>query len=186
MEVSEKEKSLKSLWTLGSVCSIIFRSFSILCLIASIFCLIGVIGSPFIPWAKAVEQVEANVAGDTSFTKYLSVKVAEVACVTGLLSLVVSMFICHYCDKLFLNIKTEGTPFRKDNVRLLNRIGIVSLIQALAVPAIVSIITTATSTGAVLSYPFSGANVVFGLLIFALSMVFKYGVSLQDEADTTL
>jgi len=186
MENTEKEKTLKSLTTLGKVCSVIFKIFSILCLIAAIICLIGIIASPFVPWAEAVKQIENNVTGDISFTKYLNVTYAEVACVIGLLSLVAAMFSTHFCDQLFYNLKKEGTPFRKDNVILLNKIGIVALIQALAIPAVLSIITAATKTQDAFSGTFSGVSVVFGLLIFALSLVFKYGVSLQDEADTTL
>lgn len=186
MEITEKEKTVKSLRTLGSVCSVLFKIFSILCLIAAVICFGAIIAAPFVPWSDAVDFITKNVTGDISFTKYLNVKYAEVACVTGLCSLVVAMVSTHLCDLLFFNIKKEGTPFRKSNVALLNKIGIVALVQAVGLPIVYAIITNATGTQDVFTSSFSGVALVFGLLIFALSLVFKYGVTLQDEADTTL
>ncbi|MFA6625183.1 MAG: DUF2975 domain-containing protein, partial [Bacilli bacterium] len=99
---------------------------------------------------------------------------------------VASMFGTDLSYHLFRNIKKEGTPFRSTNVSLLNKIGVVSLIQGVGIPCISTIITLSTKTSDLFTGTISGVSIIFGLLIFALSLVFKYGVSLQDEADTTL
>ena len=186
MNSKERKDDLKFLRKVSSICSVVFKIFSVLCFIAAIVCLIFMIVSPFIPWDETIKFVKDNIQVDAKVIDYLNIRYAEVGCVIGLISFVASMFGTDLSYHLFRNIKKEGTPFRSTNVSLLNKIGVVSLIQGVGIPCISTIITLSTKTSDLFTGTISGVSIIFGLLIFALSLVFKYGVSLQDEADTTL
>jgi len=184
---NESEKAKKALIVISKICYVIAFILMILCFVAAGFSLIGIAVAPFMPydWIKDFVLAHPNSYHDTAFLAYINVKYAEVACVYGLLGAGVSGVSMLFARNLFGSIKEANTPFAEKAVSSLNMIGLLALIQAIAVPVVLSIVTAATGTGDTFN-SWNFGNVFFALFIFAISLVFKYGVSLQKQADTTL
>jgi hypothetical protein len=181
------ENSKKTLVTISKVCYVISYVLMILAYIACGLCLVGIIVGAFIPYSKIVDYVNAHpeISPTTDWLSYANVTYVEVACLSGLLSTGVGATIILFARNLFKGIRDENTPFSSNSVHNLNLIGILSLVQALGLPIIMSIVIAATKTGASFN-AWNSSNIIFALFIFALSLVFKYGVYLQHESDTTL
>ncbi len=91
--------------------------------------------------------------------------------------------------RLFANMRDNYTPFTMENAQLFKRMAIWMIVASI-VPA-----TVGQAVGAacakLLELPFhaefgDGFSVISVLVLFAMSMVFKYGCALQEQADTTL
>lgn len=188
--MKEKHSTKETLRKIGHVADIISIIIFVLCCVAAAGGFLGLIISPFIdwPWWRDIISQSANRAGNTLSwdVSNLTIKNAEIVSVQSLLSSGISGLLVFYCHLLFKNIAREGTPFIDANVHLLISIGIISLVRALAVPLVLTIIFAATGTESIFTSGFSGIGIIVALFVFALSLVFKYGAELQKEADTTL
>jgi len=88
---------------------------------------------------------------------------------------------------LLLSIKKDETPFNLKNVRLLKVIAI--LLMALEpLEVIAARIPVAMSDGTFTSMRYfpSGSMLVVGIVVLCVSLIFKYGISLQTQFDETL
>jgi len=83
----------------------------------------------------------------------------------GIMQSVVTIVVLRFCKGLFVLLKDSGTPFRIEVVKSLRKTAIALLVLG------------------VISEP--AAWIAAGIA-YVLSMVFEYGVSLQNESDTTL
>lgn len=187
--MESKEKTLKTITTISSVAYVISKIIFVFACIGAAVGILGMIISPFIDWNWVQSSIQkgAEAANQTwNWISKVNLTSAEVSCTNALLGGTVGAFLSYYCYSLFRNIKEKQTPFDKANSSYLTKIGITSLIQAFGVPLIMLIITSATKTSDIFSSKVSGVSLVFALFIFTLSLIFKYGSSLQEEADTTL
>lgn len=187
--MESKEKTLKTITTISSVAYIISKIIFVLVCIGAGLGLLGMIISPFIDWSWVQSSIQkgADSLGETwNWINKVNLVNAEVSCAYSLSNGVVAAFLSYFCYSLFKNIKVKKTPFDKENSSYLTKIGVISLIQAFGVPLFMLIITASTKTSDVFSSKVSGASLVLALFIFTLSLIFKYGSSLQEEADTTL
>lgn len=187
METSEIDKTKKTLVTISKVAYVFAYIIMILCFMAAGFGFVGMIASAFLPYGDIISYIsshpELNVAA--SVLDKINISYAEVGCTFGVVYGGIAGVSSFFVKKLFHSIHKEGTPFTESAVKSLNMIGIFSLIQAIVVPGFFAILTNLTNTK-IMNPSFLGTPVVFALFIFALSLVFKYGVVLQHEADATL
>ena len=88
---------------------------------------------------------------------------------------------------LLLSVKKDETPFNLKNVRLLKSIAILLMVLE-PLEVIASRIPTVLSdnTVAVMTYFPSGSIFVAGIVVYCISLVFKYGITLQKQFDETL
>ncbi len=91
--------------------------------------------------------------------------------------------------RLFANIRDCYTPFTAENAELFKKMAIWMIIVSV-VPAMAGQIVGKTCA-VIIGIPFSaefadGFSIIAVLVLFAMSMVFKYGCALQEQADTTL
>jgi hypothetical protein len=188
----KKVKSTKeTLRQIGRVASLISEILGVFVLVGAAFAAIGVIVAPFVDFA-ALQQLITDIATDNNLAlswdvTLLNLRNVEVVCVGALLNSAVEAVLLYFVTHLFRNIYEEGTPFTDKNVKCLVNIGIVSLIQSLGVGAVMGIVYDVTGTEALFHNVFTnGPGFIIALFVFALSLVFKYGVELQKEADATL
>jgi len=182
--MDEKEKSRIRLVKISHVGSILFKILAIVCLVASALALAGLIASFFIDWGWVQSEITSHKANPSFDVSLLNTTNAAVACTSGFLGAGTGAVNLYFIYRLFEAIYQAKTPFTLAAVKNLNIIGIVSLAQSIGVSLFMSILIGVTH--AALSTSGWGMSVGFALFIFLLSLVFRYGVSLQKESDTTL
>lgn len=180
----EKEKNRIRLVKISHIGSILFKILAILCLVASALALSGLIASFFIDWGWVQSEITSHKANPSFDVSLLNMTSAAVACTSGFLGAGTGAVNLYFVHRLFETIYQAKTPFTGAAVKNLNVIGIVSLAQSIGVSLFMSILVGATH--AAISTSGWGMSVGFALFIFLLSLVFRYGVSLQEESDTTL
>lgn len=117
---------------------------------------------------------------------------AKYAAMTSLFSMFISICLPLYGIKQVLNIlkstANDISPFIMDNVRSLKRLAYTIIIYSAALDLLRSLLCSIFVTKI---YPIDLSNihlsgVLIGGLIFVIADIFKYGVFLQKEFDTTL
>jgi len=106
-------------------------------------------------------------------------------CITGICVGVIALLVLHHVGRLSMNIYKNNTPFTKENVLHLEMIAIVTIIGAFAVP-IASTISAYALDAPGAAYPFNILLLFTGLLVYFMSLIFRYGTALQKESDETL
>lgn len=182
--MDEKERSRIRLVKISHVGSILFKILAIICLVASVLALIGLVASMFIDWGWVQNEITSNIASPGFDVGLLNITNATVACTYGFLGAGTGAVNLYFIYRLFKVVYQTKTPFTDAAVKNLNIIGIVSLAQSIGVSLFMSILIGATH--AAISTSGWGMSVGFALFIFLLSLIFRYGVSLQKESDTTL
>ena len=180
----EKEKNRIRLVKISHIGSILFKILAILCLVASALALSGLIASFFVDWGWVQSEITSHKANPSFDVSLLNTTNAAVACTSGFLGAGTGAVNLYFVHRLFETIYQAKTPFTAAAVKNLNVIGIVSLAQSIGVSLFMSILVGATHVA--ISTSGWGMSVGFALFIFLLSLVFRYGVSLQEESDTTL
>jgi hypothetical protein len=97
--------------------------------------------------------------------------------------------ILYHVDRLFTDIHRDNTPFTDDNARYLVIIAILVVVCAIVIPIMgywAQTIDTAADSVYYQPYGFSILPLFVALLLYFLSLVFKYGAKLQKESDETL
>jgi hypothetical protein len=185
-----KKSTKRTLQTIGKVAYVISKIIFILGLIGASIGLTCMISAAFVNWEWVRETIiDFAQQHDLTLTwdvGTLTLKNAEVLSFGVLVKCGSGAVLTYFLMKLFGNIKDEGTPFTDSNVKLLMAVGITCLVEAFGVSLLLDIVVRATQTGAIFNYGSNFPNLIIALLVFALALVFKYGVELQKEADTTL
>ena len=101
-----------------------------------------------------------------------------------ILYLYIISLILKHLGKLFTNINGGETPFTLDNVEHMKKMGIF-MIAAIIMPAVISIIFK-LFTDVDLDLSLSLIDVVQILFIMSMTLIFKYGYSLQDGSKKTI
>jgi hypothetical protein len=109
-----------------------------------------------------------------------------VVCAAGLAVLAIGLLILYCLDRILDNIREAGTPFTDENVKGLRRIAVLVLIAAIAVPVIGFILVKITDAGSNVMIEFNPFLLFVAVLVYFVSLIFKYGVALQKESDETL
>ena len=99
--------------------------------------------------------------------------------------ILISIQICALL--LLLSIKKEETPFSLKNVKLLRAIAILLLVlEPLKVIAARIPLVMGDGTFTSMVYLPSGSVLAVGIVVYCVSLVFKYGITLQKQFDETL
>jgi hypothetical protein len=189
--MKEKRTTKQTLILIGKIGAIVSLVLLVFAAIGTAGGFLGLIFFPFVDWSwlrelmvKGASESGMALSWDVGI---LNATNAEIVSLNVFLSAGTSVGLLYFARGLFANIEKEGTPFTEPNVKLLVNIGIVSLVQAFAAPIILNIVINATGTETLFADSgASGVSLILALFVFALSLVFKYGVELQKEADTTL
>lgn len=124
---------------------------------------------------------------------------------TSLLMLTVLLFLLGMVVKQLIKIMKviqEGTPFTQECSKSIGIIGIVIMMCSVVLPSVISAMEfrvlrifnvqnalMASNQISQVKYTincFDGSILIFGIIVFMLGGIFKYGCYLQDEYDSTL
>lgn len=100
-------------------------------------------------------------------------------CVVECISLILLVFVFHYLDKLFKKFNIENTPFKLENVALVDKLAY-SLLLYICIPIVLSGIFELI-TGNSLNFNWSIIEILFLLIIFAFRYIIEYGSSLEKK-----
>ena len=112
--------------------------------------------------------------------KFYQVSFAIILFVSGGLFMMALFKTFTYLEKLFFNIHNEDTPFNMLNVSYIKKIAIY-LILSIIIPDVIGTIS-GLAYGLDLGISIEVMDIVFILIIFALSYIFKYGYEIQLDS----
>lgn len=108
----------------------------------------------------------------------------EAALVTVIITMGLSYFALRYLDKLFTNINKEDSPFTLENVSYIKKIAYL-MIGILILPNFTSFFTGLIVEEDV-NMGVDLTEVLYILIIFAMSYIFEYGYELQSNSKRTM
>jgi len=111
---------------------------------------------------------------------------AKVLSVGMLVLGIVGFRMMYYIYQLFDNIHKNNTPFTDDNAKYLQRIAVLMIVSTIILPIIDGVMQRVVNVEYYSQLGFGGFPILVALLLFFLSLVFKYGATLQKESDETL
>jgi hypothetical protein len=110
----------------------------------------------------------------------------QAAALTGIVTATVILVIMYYIDRIFTETHKNNTPFLNENVRFLKIIAILVFVAAF-VPVINATATYFLENGTGIVVGFNPLILLLmAFVIYGISIVFSYGVTLQKESDETL
>ena len=99
---------------------------------------------------------------------------------------IIMLLVLAIVYKLMKAISNERTPFTIKNVKYIKSISILILIAGLAVPVLENLVMKIAYPEAESSISINFFMVLAAIAMYCLSLVFQYGVYLQNESDQTL
>ena len=106
--------------------------------------------------------------------------------VAAILNMAFLYILLYYINRLSKNITKSNTPFTVESVRYLEMMALVLFISAFALPAISSLASYAFGVWPDGAISFSLYLLLTSIIVYFLSLIFKYGTTLQKESDETL
>lgn len=104
----------------------------------------------------------------------------EMCLVASIIYMVIVYIILNNVDKLFKNIREKDTPFIEDNVKHLRKMA-GYMISALIISIVISTIINIMYNSDIALFD-SSYSIITILVLFGLSHVFDYGMSLQKDS----
>ena len=127
---------------------------------------------------KAVEAVPGTVLPTSDQLYTLSA--------AAVLNMVFLFVLLYYLYRLSKNISESRTPFTDASVRYLELMAVILFISTFALPAISALVSFAYGIWPYGVISFSPYLLLTSIIVYFLSLIFKYGTSLQKESDETL
>ena len=103
-----------------------------------------------------------------------------------IIAVVFAFIILYYAYLICGNIHRNNTPFMDENVKYLEKIAIWTIVCALVIPLIGGAIGVAIGVDPAQMLAFNPMMLFFAFPVYLLSLILKYGTTLQKESDATL
>lgn len=97
--------------------------------------------------------------------------------------------VCSISMRLFKNMRDNYTPFTMENAELFKKLAIIMIVASIVPPIIGQSIGSSVASMMDVAYEGSygsGFSLIAVLIMFFISVVFRYGCQLQQEVDETL
>ena len=103
-----------------------------------------------------------------------------------IIAVIFAFIILYYAYLISGNIHRNNTPFMDENVKYLEKIAIWTIVCALVIPLIGWGFAIAIGVDPAQMLAFNPMMLLFAFPVYLLSLILRYGTSLQKEADATL
>ncbi|MBE6584593.1 MAG: hypothetical protein E7649_06440 [Ruminococcaceae bacterium] len=167
-------KTLSTVLTIFKVARIVAKVVFILCIVGAAGSLLGLIT---VPIASGV--IPAELLGE----QIIDVAASSIECTAGLITCLGEMFFAFFAERYFANVLKAGTPFTRDGAKECWRLGLASIIIAVATSVALGI---ASSVIMLLTQRISefeaDISLSTGLFFLFMSLIFKLGAEQQDPA----
>lgn len=174
MDDSEKENNLRNLEQVSHYASIAVWIVLVISLISvvvslTLIVLIGINYPPMMDMLMHLRTTKENALYNYSSTVVISM---------------VSLIMMLFMDRLFTNIRRSHTPFTLDNAKILKGAALVLLLSAALMPFIFIVFAYLFNQ----RYQINIEILLFvmSVIVYCISLVFRYGALLQKESDETL
>ena len=168
-------KALSNVMTVFKVARIVAKVILILCIVGSAGCVLGLV---LLPLADVLLRTDI-------FAKQgINLATAYGDCIIGAVTCAGEAIFAFLAYRYFENVEKAGTPFTYDGSKEVFRLGLASLIIAVAtsvaagiVSFVIMLLTSPEAFEPNIGIEFS---LTTGLFFMFLSMIFKYGAELQE------
>jgi len=168
-------ETLDKLTKISKHVALFTKIFMVICVIALVAVIVMVVAVALNP------DLISNFDG-VSFTSNQLIAMG----ITSISGFCLGIIVLYYANSLFTNIHKNNTPFRDENVFLLRRISLLMVIGAFALPIISAAAAFALNAGYDWVVSFDLFVLFTAFIVYFLSLIFKHGVELQKESDSTL
>lgn len=103
-----------------------------------------------------------------------------------IVTIVVDTAGCHQLYRVFKDISQEGTPFAQKHVRRIKTVAWLTLPTSVLSGTLPNVQRALETGEAKMMISIEAMWIVFGAIIYCLSLIFDYGCQLQRESDETL
>lgn len=172
-------KTLSNILTVFKVVRVIAKVVFILCIIGAVGCGIGLI---------SLLAVGNNLPSFLFSENIVSLPSAYAACISGLITCVGEAVFAFLAERYFANVLSAGTPFTLDGSKESFRLGIASIIIAVAVSLATAIVVAICAWFSTELSKFdvnASISLSTGLFFMFLSLIFKHGAELQANAESS-
>ncbi|MCL2149180.1 MAG: DUF2975 domain-containing protein, partial [Methanomassiliicoccaceae archaeon] len=107
-------------------------------------------------------------------------------CILIIMTAAFGLVALYYAGRLFTNVHRDGTPFKDDNVKCLERLAVLLLVGTVALPAVGAAAVHFMGLQSDMMFQFNPIMLFMAVLFYFLSLIFKHGAALQKESDETL
>ena len=135
---------------------------------------------------------KGNIHGLATVEYSINNRQIGIVIIPHIISALFLLFASFYGRRLFKELKSAETPFTETISKNLLKLSVIilgySFIPAVASNLLFSLMGLGTfdSSGQSIRIAFSLTTIVVAVVLFMLSLIFKYGTSLQKQADETL
>lgn len=151
--------------------------------IAVCFEISGIIWSAISPESSSFTLGHIKIISPFLFLKNRSIS-ADLF--TGIASQSFFIAILISTNRIFKDISHEYSPFLSKNIRRMKKIALLLLLDSFLSPQIDLAIRSSISMTSAAPSDFSAEMFVLAIIIYCFSLIFQYGVDLQQLSDETL
>lgn len=173
----------KKIQVTSRVVAILTKILYITMIVAVLFEAAGII------WHTLSPEVSSIVLGGIKIISPLSLA-NDVGIGTDLLTDLASqcffIAILISANRIFRNISHEYSPFTQKTVKGMRRIAILLLIDSIVAPQVDFAIKKSISLATGTLHNFGNELIILAIILYCFSLIFKYGVELQQQSDETL
>jgi hypothetical protein len=174
-------KSLKIIQTLSKIAWIICKVIFVLCIVGASVCFVSLIVLSIV---QDVTLFESKVLSIAIMEKGVNLPSAITACIVGMITCGVGIFLAKYSERFFRKELDLGTPFNKEIVQDMRKLALVHLIVTLAsyigILIMCAIIKIFYKDLADFHHNIGG-TFSFAICMLVLSLFCEYGTELENK-----
>lgn len=140
-------------------------------------------------WLTVSPEVSSIVLGGIKIISHFSLANAVgigTDLLTGVASQCFFIAILVSANRIFRNISLEYSPFTQKTVKGMRRIAILLLIDSIVAPQVDFTIKKSILLATGTLHNFGNELIILVIILYCFSLIFQYGVELQQQSDETL
>ena len=169
-------KSLSILQTIAKIAKIVCKVIFILCIVGGVGCLLGLLA--FLILGRATVDGFDVLGGEPFLT-------GAMGCITGVIACAGEAVFAYFGERYFARELAAGTPFTHEGAKEIFRLGMISIIVSLAISVASGIVTAIFMLASpnMADWDLSmSMSIELGLALLLLSVVFRYGAEISEQA----
>lgn len=167
----------------SKVVAVLTKILYIVMIVTVCFEVTGIIWSLVLPEASSITWGGIKIISPFSLVNDAGI---GLDLMTGVVSQCFLIAILILTNRIFNNIYREYSPFTQKNVKGMRRIAILLFIDSIAAPRADFAIHKAISSTTGILYDSGNELMILAIVLFCFSLIFQYGLELQQQSDETL
>lgn len=173
----------KKIQVTSRVVAVLTKILYIAMIVAVCFVLAGLIWIMASPDIDSITLGPIKIISPFSLAAGAGISAEEIA---GVVSQCFFIAILILANRIFRNISHEYSPFTQKTVKGMKRIAILILVDSIAAPRIDFEVKNTILSATNNAYNFNIELFILAIIMYSFSLIFQYGVELQQQSDETL